>query len=624
MKAAASTRTSVVLACALAASSCAVPVSARDDGADDVYEGLHESVLTGAEPSVASRLTIERAGLSDQYADDPATALVALHRAAETADTRERLYGLAELSLAEGVRTGERKWFLGSAVYAYLYLFGAADAPPPGPFDPRFRLACDVYARGLVGAFRDDDSGEFRPQSGLMALPVGSIRVDVPKDALVLGGSTFDLFRSADEFSIHGVRSRLRIDGIGAPLIAGRRNPPEVPRGTTAAKLPQRSNTAATALLDVEGEFADVGFGRAKATLSFHAPMLGRRTTVRGQDVPITFDLTTPVAYGLTTSKLWHHELFGFMSGDEADYDNGMVLASPYQPGKIPVILVHGTASSPARWAELINELAADQRIASNYQAWLFIYSTGAPVLASAASLRASIAETVKTLDPNGEDPALSRMVVLGHSQGGLLTRLMATSSGDRFWRNFTDRPFDSMDFNAEERKLFQDTMFFEPVPQIGRVVFLATPHKGSYVAGGFFGSIGSSLVTLPKSLASNFTDVVSRNFAKVTGNKIGALPTAVDNMKPGSTFCQALAELPISPRVHVHSIVAVDGDGPPEEGDDGVVAYESAHLPTAESELVVRSPHSCQGNPRTILEVRRVLHLHLDESQPPAPAAPK
>jgi pimeloyl-ACP methyl ester carboxylesterase len=608
-------RRSAILVGVLVAAACAVPVSAKNVGAENVYTKLHENVLTGADPSVAALLTIERAGLSDQYDKDPGAALIALHRAAENADTRERLYGLAELSLAEGIRRDDPRWFLGSAVYAYLYLFGAADAPPPGPFDPRFRLACDIYARGLAGAFRDDDSGEFRPKSGLMPLPVGSLNVELPQDTVVLGGATFDVFRSADEFDVHGVRSRLRVAGLGAPLIAGRRNPADSKAKTAAGSLPPNMYTAVTAMLDVEGDLTDVGQGRAKATLVLRSPQSGRRATVRGQDVPMAIDITTPVAYGLTTSKLWHHELFGFMSGEQSDFNNGLIFAVPYQKGKIPLVLVHGTASSPARWAELLNELAADPEIAARYQPWLFIYSTGAPVLVSAASLRKSIVETLKAVDPDGEDPALSRMVVMGHSQGGLLTRLMATSSGDRFWRNFTDKPFESLELDEEERRLFKETMFFEPIPQVSRVVFLATPHKGSYVAGGFFGSIGSSLVSLPKSLASNFSDAVTRNFAKVTGDKIGTLPTAVDNMKPGSTFCQALADLPIAPGVHVNSIVAGDGDGPVEEGDDGVVAYESAHLPTAESELVVRSPHSCQGNPRTILEVRRILHLHLEEN---------
>ncbi len=58
--------------------------------------------------------------------------------------------------------------------------------------------------------------------------------------------------------------------------------------------------------------------------------------------------------------------------------------------------------------------------------------------------------------------------------------------------------------------------------------------------------------------------------------------------------------------------IIAVQGEGPPDDLDDGLVQYKSAHLEHAESEFVVRSFHSCQDNPNTIGEVRRILLEHL------------
>lgn len=588
---------------------CASHVRADAVGAEKVYRGVQESALSGGEPSVPARLAIERAGLSDLWEDEPGRAIVALHRAAEIGDTRERLYALAELSMAEGRRTGDARWSLGAAVYAHLYLFGKADAPPPTAFDPRFRLACDISARGLADAFRDDETGEFRPRSGRRPLPVGSIDIDLPQEGVELAGEHFDLLMSADDFAVEGVRSRVRREGFGLPLIAGRRAAGAA-EARSVGRVPPQLRVAGTAVLTVEGELADAGTGRVKGTIHLVAPQASPVLRIRGADVPLTVDVTAPVAQQLTESKLWSHELLGFLSKSE-DFENGLLLAQPWQPGKIPVILVHGTASSPARWAELLNEVSADPEISRHYQPWLFIYSTGAPILVSAASLRDSITQTVQALDPEGRDPALKRIVVMGHSQGGLLTRLIATSSGDRFWRNVAERPIDALDLSASEREQLERVFFFEPVPQVERVIFLATPHRGSFVAGNFFGRIGSSLIALPQTLVNDVTGIVSRNLARVSGDRLGQLPTAVDNMDPDSVFCAALADLPISDRIRVNSIVAVDGDGPPEELDDGVVAWKSAHLPTAESELLVRSPHSCQGDPRTILEVRRILHLH-------------
>src|SRR6187455_47044 len=136
----------VALAVALAGAGCAVPVQTKRVGPDEVYNDLKQDVLLDGEPSVAARLALERAGLAEMWNDDPATAIATLHEMATQSDTRERLFGLAELCIYQGRRMTNRRWYLGAAVYSYLYLFGDAEAPPPGPFDPRFRLAADLYS----------------------------------------------------------------------------------------------------------------------------------------------------------------------------------------------------------------------------------------------------------------------------------------------------------------------------------------------------------------------------------------------------------------------------------------------------------------------------------------------
>jgi len=85
-------------------------------------------------------------------------------------------------------------------------------------------------------------------------------------------------------------------------------------------------------------------------------------------------------------------------------------------------------------------------------------------------------------------------------------------------------------------------------------------------------------------------------------------IPTSITNMKPNNRFIKALSAIPIVDGVVAHSIIAVQGDGPPEEGDDGVVKYSSAHIDGVVSEKIVRSSHSTQGNPETIQEIKRIL----------------
>jgi hypothetical protein len=92
--------------------------------------------------------------------------------------------------------------------------------------------------------------------------------------------------------------------------------------------------------------------------------------------------------------------------------------------------------------------------------------------------------------------------------------------------------------------------------------------------------------------------------------------------MSPNNPTLSALAAIPVSAKIAAHSIIAVLGDGPVETGDDGVVSYESAHIPEAQSELVVRSGHSVQDDPHTVAEVRRILLLHLAGACPTGCAA--
>ena len=117
-----------------------------------------------------------------------------------------------------------------------------------------------------------------------------------------------------------------------------------------------------------------------------------------------------------------------------------------------------------------------------------------------------------------------------------------------------------------------------------------------------------SGLVKLPGNVLAAGVDILSGNNLAV----FDRIPTSIDNMTPGNPFLQTLAETPVAPGVTTHSIIAVKGDGPPEEGDDGVVEYSSAHFDGAASELVVRSSHSVQANPAAIEEVRRILLEHL------------
>ena len=267
---------------------------------------------------------------------------------------------------------------------------------------------------------------------------------------------------------------------------------------------------------------------------------------------------------------------------------------TPYRPGRVPVVLVHGTASSPARWADLVNELQADPRIAPRVQLWLFTYNTGLPVLYSAGLFREMLTKTVAELDPQGADPALRRMVLIGHSQGGLLAKLAVVDSGTRFWDNVSETPFEALHVSDQTRAILLRSMFMTPLPFVRRVVFVATPQRGSDVAGFLVGRLRwlvAWALTLPPSLIQVTGEVlVGSEDRRLRQQLRQGLPRSVDNMSPSNHGIKTLATLPIAPGVTVHSIIALKEGGSLGEGGDGVVSYRSAHLDEAASELIVQS----------------------------------
>jgi pimeloyl-ACP methyl ester carboxylesterase len=275
------------------------------------------------------------------------------------------------------------------------------------------------------------------------------------------------------------------------------------------------------------------------------------------------------------------------------------------------VVFVHGTASSIIRWMEMYNRLQADPELRRRFQFWFFQYDSGNPIALSALRLREALSGAVAQLDPAGTDPALRRMILIGHSQGGLLVKMQAISTGDRIWSGVSKKPLDELTVSDETRDLLRRALFLEPLPYVSRVVFICTPQRGSFVAGrDIIANLTRRLLTLPLTLTGVAADLARNPDAFADG--VGpVIPSAVDNMSPRHHFIQALQEIPVAPSVTVHSIIAVEGDGPVEEGDDGVVKYASAHIEPVESELVVQSGHSVQGHPHAIEEVRRILRLH-------------
>jgi hypothetical protein len=143
-------------------------------------------------------------------------------------------------------------------------------------------------------------------------------------------------------------------------------------------------------------------------------------------------------------------------------------------------------------------------------------------------------------------------------------------------------------------------------------VIFISTPHRGSYLSVGLVRALARRFVTLPLRLVEQSRELVGLAEKLDVPKELRSSRTSLDSMSIRNPLMLTLADIPLAPRVTGHSIIAVKGNGDYQQGKDGLVAYKSAHVDYVASEFIVRGPHSCQAMPVTIEEVRRILREHL------------
>lgn len=587
--------------------------------------------------------TLRRYDLYDRYRRDTTGTILRLENQARLTPEPELVFALAELSWIEARRLD--RWrkpaaidhYLDAITYAYDFLFDPDLASGRAPTDPRFRTAIDLYNGGLDQLLRAAKAkGPIEP-GGTIVLKVHDreLRLQVNLESSPWKAEDIHELLLASDYEVTGLPTRSYQYGLGAPMIGIRKLEPgtgsETPNGPRGPErfLPAEMAFPLTAFLHPNSRLraapADPSATR-DCTLDLLDPVTIRSVKFRLGDqdyaLGIEADFTKPLATMWSRTDMSKARWTGFLRPGSAIERSGLTLLRPYEPDKIPVVMVHGLMSSPLAWIPMINELLRDPAIQKEYQFLLYMYPTGVPVPIAASYLRDALQDLQREFAPSGSNPHFNRMILLGHSMGGLLSHAMAVDSGNSFWEVNSDRPFEQIMGPPEILNELRHYTFFQAQPYISRVVFLATPHRGSELARRTIGRVGSSLITEPDHYGQLLARLVKDNDGDLDPRQFRRLPTSIENLAVDSPELLALLRMQPRPGVLFHSIIGANKPGPLALTTDGIVPYRSSHMDGVASERVVRSDHSVQKDPEAILEVRRILLEHLAATPAEAPIA--
>lgn len=482
------------------------------------------------------------------------------------------------------------------------YLTAAQAAAAQLARNPRDTVARDTYNFAVARVIGTLQQAKLDPWTQPLQVPTASgsfVLSHRPDPRKGWNPALYD-FTPADQFDVGGryVTERTVKEGVGAPIVAIGRDKNQ--DAASDFSLP-RIFYGVTAVIRFEGK---------RAVVAFEDPLATEDVVLAGRSMPLAADFTTPLAVMLASTDPKKLELSRLLNPEKYAETARIARLQPYDPDKTVVLVIHGLMDTPATWTPMLNDLRGDKEIRKNYQFWFYSYPSGYPYPYSASILRRELDAVEKRF------PLRKKMVVIGHSMGGCISRLLITDTGDKVWREIFGKGPRETRLSAESRAILTESIMFSHRPEVGRVIFVSAPLRGSEFASNWVGRIGSRLVRSPVTLLKLGADALRVVTFQGDDLQLKRAPNSVDTLAPNNRFVKAINTVPVTPGIPHHVICGDRGKGGNRDHtkpvcSDGVVPYWSSHMDTAQSELIVPSNHSAHQNPQAIAEVKRILKLH-------------
>lgn len=564
---------------------------------------------------------VDRMQAINGYLDDFALAVLAELSIAKALEAELALTS----SLAVHGQWAQGLWervvanYLDAARFSYAYLFLGSRAPGERALEMRQTQVRDYYnfaverIAALIFEHSPSPQDAALPPPGRSRQIAGwSVITEYVGVRLPLGAESLDTILSPSRLQVRGFRNTFRRDGLGAELVA-RWN--LVPPAEWNRSFNEIGFSAATVLLKFSGDSVSDVLAQHEAELLIFDPYQMRSLQLRGQPVVLSANYTMPLALWLRQSGFRREAVLGILGLSEVLTRPQIHLLQPYDPDRLIVVMLHGLASSPQAWAQLANEVLGDEVLRDNFQIWQVQYPTNLPIAINHLEIRAALAQALAEVDPEGKRTSENSLILIGHSMGGVIARMLLLERSDDIWADTL--PLAPGSDRRTALLPLEPFIEFEPIEGVGRAIFLAAPHGGTPFAGNWLSRMMTRFIQLPGEVvrqAAVLSDELAQDIPE-TARRLRNPPTAIHQLDSRNPFLQATSRLNIAPGIPYHSIIARNKPtDAPEDSTDGVVPFISAYLPNADSTLLVESWHSVNRTPEAIVEIRRILHLHLRE----------
>lgn len=332
-----------------------------------------------------------------------------------------------------------------------------------------------------------------------------------------------------------------------------------------------------------------------------------------GKKYPLAANFSTPYGLWLAENNLGKAAYLTLIDRDNRLTMPHLYMLEPYNPNKKIIVLVHGLASSPEAWIRLTNDIMGDQVLRENFQVWQVFYSTNMPIIESRFQIYALLKQGFAEVNANAA--AKKEAVLIGHSMGGIIARLLVSDA------DVTKKAM-SMMSNRQLNKyknlsIVSDRMHMQDIPNFSRAIFISAPHHGTPYADLWFTRAARKVIKLPGAFLTAVSDTLQSqdldfsDLAKQIDQ--GLIQNGPSDLSHKSKFMALTSDIMPRKGLLFHSIM---GNNTKSDDlnliTDGIVPYKSAHLDGAVSEKIIKGGHSIQETPEAVLELRRILRLHL------------